>query len=102
MAILSYFLLLFLYVYVSAVVQVKAAMEGEVAERAKLLVIHEFYFPCIEVSYSSPQPQPEVQALQKIREQAQIYGRDPKKAQNLTEYQKRINQCSEGLRTNSM
>ena len=53
------------------------------------------------MSYSSPQPQPGVQALQKIREQAQIYGRDPKKAQNLTEYQKRINQCSEGLCTNN-
>ena len=44
---------------------------------------------------------PGVLAPQKIQEQSQIYGRDPKRAENLTEYQKKINQASEELCTNN-
>ena len=52
------------------------------------------------MSYSILQRQPGVLALQKIQEQSQIYGQDPKKAENLTEYQKKIYLASEQLCTN--
>jgi len=35
--------------------------------------------------------------LQKIKEEAKIYGRDPKNAEKITQYQKQINQASEEL-----